>query len=111
MHTTSRAHPSDGNKGISALTEVKFSLTSSRGCFGACNFCSIGMHQGRDISARSHNSLMNEAKELTTIPDFKGYIHDVGGPTANFRHSPCEKISDKGGCKDRMCLSPTPCKI
>ncbi|MCD2346569.1 YgiQ family radical SAM protein [Clostridium guangxiense] len=96
--------------GIPALKEVKFSITSHRGCFGACSFCAITFHQGRTIQHRSQNSIINEAKVLTGLNDFKGYIHDVGGPTANFRHTSCELQKTRGVCKNRQCLFPTPCK-
>lgn len=96
--------------GIPALTEVKFSITSHRGCFGACSFCAIALHQGRTIQHRSQTSIISEAKVLTGLKDFKGYIHDVGGPTANFRHRSCELQKTKGVCKNRQCLFPTPCK-
>ncbi|MFI3313189.1 MAG: YgiQ family radical SAM protein, partial [Eubacteriales bacterium] len=96
--------------GIPAIEEVKFSLISNRGCFGACNFCALTFHQGRIIQTRSHESLVQEAEAMVWEPDFKGYIHDVGGPTANFRHPSCEKQLEKGVCKDRQCLFPTPCK-
>ena len=96
--------------GVPAITEVKFSITHNRGCFGACAFCSIAYHQGRSVRARSIESCVREAKELTHLPDFKGYIHDVGGPTANFRKPSCEKQLTSGMCKNRRCLSPTPCK-
>ncbi len=95
--------------GVPAIKEVKFSLTHNRGCFGACNFCSIAYHQGRAISTRSEESLVAEAKKLTELPDFKGYIHDVGGPTANFRHPSCEKQETAGLCKGKKCLAPTVC--
>lgn len=95
--------------GVPALTEVKFSLISSRGCFGACNFCAIHLHQGRHISVRSHESLLSEAALLVRLPDFKGYIHDVGGPTANFRLAPCEKSLTAGFCTHRSCLAPEIC--
>ncbi len=95
--------------GVPAIKEVKFSLTHNRGCFGACNFCSIAYHQGRAISTRSEQSLLDEAKLLTTLPDFKGYIHDVGGPTANFRHPSCDKQQTAGLCKGKKCLAPTVC--
>lgn len=95
--------------GIEAIKEVKFSLTSSRGCFGNCNFCAIAFHQGRIVTARSRQSLVEEARMLTRDPDFKGYIHDVGGPTANFRAPACEKQLKYGACKDRQCLFPEPC--
>ena len=104
-------HPSyEEQGGIPAIREVKFSLISNRGCFGACSFCALTFHQGRIIQARSHESLMKEARELTKEPDFKGYIHDVGGPTANFRFPACEKQLTKGACPGRQCLFPEPCK-
>lgn len=96
--------------GIPAIDEVKFSLTSSRGCFGSCNFCAIAFHQGRLVTSRSHESLVSEATEMTKMPGFKGYIHDVGGPTANFRKRACKKQETLGACKDKQCLFPTPCK-
>ncbi len=96
--------------GVPAISEVKFSLVSSRGCFGACNFCALTFHQGRIISSRSHKSLIDEAKILISDPDFKGYIHDVGGPTADFRKPACKKQLTHGACKNRQCLFPTPCK-
>jgi len=96
--------------GVSAIEEVKFSLTSNRGCFGSCNFCSLAFHQGRVVQVRSHKSLLEEAEAITLMPDFKGYIHDVGGPTANFRHPACAKQKKSGVCKNRQCLFPTPCK-
>ena len=96
--------------GIPAIREVKFSLISNRGCFGGCNFCALTFHQGRTIQTRSHASIIEEAKKLTYEPDFKGYIHDVGGPTANFRHPSCEKQLTKGVCPNRQCLFPKPCK-
>lgn len=103
-------HPSyqkDG--GIPALGEIKFSLTSNRGCFGECNFCALTMHEGRIVQARSHESIVREAKEITSDPDFKGYIHDVGGPTAEFRMPACKKQLRKGACKHKRCLWPRPC--
>ena len=103
-------HPSyDAKGGVAALEEVQFSLVSSRGCFGSCAFCAIHAHQGRIIQARSHESILREAKLLTKLPGFKGYIHDVGGPTANFRHPSCAKQLKYGVCKDRQCLFPKPC--
>lgn len=96
--------------GIPAISEVKFSLISNRGCFGGCNFCALTFHQGRTVQTRSHASIVEEARLLTYEPDFKGYIHDVGGPTANFRHPSCEKQLKKGVCTDRQCLFPAPCK-
>jgi len=95
--------------GIPAIEEVKFSLVSNRGCFGNCNFCALAFHQGRVVTARSHNSLIAEAEKITWDPDFKGYIHDVGGPTANFRGPACKKQLEHGACRDRQCLWPTKC--
>ncbi|MBP3263117.1 DUF3362 domain-containing protein, partial [Pseudobutyrivibrio sp.] len=95
--------------GISAIKEVKFSLISNRGCFGGCNFCALTFHQGRIIQSRSHESIINEAKLITEDPEFKGYIHDVGGPTANFRNPSCKKQLSKGVCTNRQCLFPTKC--
>ena len=92
-----------------AIEEVQFSLTSHRGCFGACSFCAIVAHQGRIIQQRSHKSLVQEGRLLTRLPGFKGYIHDVGGPTANFRHVSCAKQLKVGTCRDRQCLFPKPC--
>ena len=104
-------HPCyESEGGIPAIREIKFSLISNRGCFGACSFCALTFHQGRIIQARSHESLVEEAKLLTEEPDFKGYIHDVGGPTANFRFPACEKQLTKGACPNRQCLFPEPCK-
>lgn len=103
-------HPSyDAVGGVQALEEVQFSLISARGCFGSCSFCAIHAHQGRIIQARSHESILKEAKILTGLPGFKGYIHDVGGPTANFRHPSCAKQLKVGACRDRQCLFPKPC--
>lgn len=96
--------------GIPAISEVKFSLISNRGCFGGCNFCALTFHQGRIIQTRSHASILAEAKQMIQNKDFKGYIHDVGGPTANFRHPSCKKQLEKGVCTNRQCLFPTPCK-
>ncbi len=96
--------------GISAIREVEFSIIHNRGCFGACNFCSIALHQGRKIAVRSEKSILNEAKKLSENPNFKGYIHDVGGPTANFRHLSCKKQEEFGLCKNKKCLAPYPCK-
>ena len=95
--------------GVPAIEEVKFSLVSNRGCFGNCNFCALAFHQGRVVTARSHNSLIAEAEKITWDPDFKGYIHDVGGPTANFRGPACKKQLEHGACRDRQCLWPTKC--
>ncbi len=103
-------HPSyEALGGVPGIAEVKFSLVHNRGCFGACNFCSIAYHQGRSISARSHKSVIEEAKKLTAMPDFKGYIHDVGGPTANFRRPSCDIQAKKGLCADKKCLAPSIC--
>ena len=113
---TRRWHPmydapaENGKTGIPALSEVQFSLVSSRGCFGACSFCAITFHQGRRIQARSHESLIKEAKVITENPDFKGYIHDVGGPTANFRHDACKFQKERGACPNKDCLGTNPCK-
>ena len=105
-----RWHPSyDREGGIPAFQEIKFSLTSNRGCFGGCSFCALTFHQGRIVQVRSHDSLLAEAEELTKEPDFKGYIHDVGGPTADFRHPSCKKQLKKGVCPKRQCLFPEPC--
>ena len=104
-------HPSyEKAGGVPAIEEVKFSLVSNRGCFGACSFCALTFHQGRIIQTRSHESILAEAEKIIKEPDFKGYIHDVGGPTANFRHPACEKQLTKGACGGRQCLYPTPCK-
>ena len=103
-------HPSyEQQGGVPGIAEVKFSIIHNRGCFGACNFCAIAYHQGRSISVRSHESVIAEAKKITDMPDFKGYIHDVGGPTANFRAPSCEKQEKAGLCPDRKCLAPTMC--
>ena len=104
-------HPSYARAGgVPAIEEVKFSLVSNRGCFGACSFCALTFHQGRIIQTRSHESILKEAELMAKDKDFKGYIHDVGGPTANFRHPACEKQLTKGACGGRQCLYPTPCK-
>lgn len=103
-------HPSyEKDGGVPAIREVQFSLVSSRGCFGGCGFCALTFHQGRIIQARSHDSLVQEAQKMTANPAFKGYIHDVGGPTANFRAPSCKKQLRHGVCKDRQCLFPRPC--
>lgn len=96
--------------GVPAIAEIKFSLTSNRGCFGGCSFCALTFHQGRIVQCRSHESLIKEAKLMTKDPDFKGYIHDVGGPTANFRAAACKKQLQYGACPDKQCLFPSPCK-
>ena len=103
-------HPSyDIAGGVPAIEEVQFSITSHRGCFGACSFCAIGSHQGRIIQQRIHKSILQEAQLFTRLPGFKGYIHDVGGPTANFRHPSCSKQLKQGTCRERQCLFPKPC--
>ena len=107
---TRNAHPKyAGLGGVPAEEEVKFSLVSSRGCFGGCSFCSLTFHQGRIVQARSRDSLIREAETLVRHPDFKGYIHDVGGPTANFRHPACRKQLSAGACSDKQCLYPDLC--
>ena len=104
-------HPSyEAAGGGPAISEVEFSLISNRGCFGGCNFCALTFHQGRIVQTRSHDSIADEAKLLTEEPDFKGYIHDVGGPTANFRFPACEKQMTAGVCPERQCLFPKPCR-
>ena len=103
-------HPSyEEAGGVPAISEIKFSLVSNRGCFGGCNFCALTFHQGRTIQVRSHESILREAMLMIQEPDFKGYIHDVGGPTANFRHPSCQKQMTQGVCKNRQCLFPKPC--
>ena len=103
-------HPSYEEKGgIPAISEIRFSLISNRGCFGGCSFCALTFHQGRIVQVRSHDSLLREAELITKEKDFKGYIHDVGGPTANFRHPSCSKQLEHGVCKNRQCLFPKPC--
>jgi uncharacterized radical SAM protein YgiQ len=104
-------HPIYAAKGgIPAITEVEFSITSHRGCFGSCSFCALTFHQGRVIQNRGQESIIEEAKLLTTLPNFKGYIHDIGGPTANFRHRACKKQIEHGTCKNKQCMFPAPCK-
>lgn len=104
-------HPMyDAAGGIPAFSEIRFSLVSNRGCFGGCNFCALTFHQGRIIQTRSHDSILREAKKMTEEKEFKGYIHDVGGPTANFRQPSCEAQLKRGVCKNRQCLFPVPCK-
>ncbi|MBO5087116.1 MAG: YgiQ family radical SAM protein [Lachnospiraceae bacterium] len=104
-------HPSyEQAGGVPAISEIKFSLTSNRGCFGGCSFCALTFHQGRILQCRSHESLIKEAELMTKDPEFKGYIHDVGGPTANFRAPSCEKQMSMGVCKNKQCLFPSPCK-
>ncbi|WP_034439909.1 YgiQ family radical SAM protein [Clostridium ihumii] len=108
---TKNYHPMyEGLGGIDAIEEVKFSIVSSRGCFGSCSFCAITFHQGRIVQSRSEESILKEAEEITKLEDFKGYIHDVGGPTANFRRPACSKQLKFGACKNRQCLYPSPCK-
>ncbi|MBO5372053.1 MAG: YgiQ family radical SAM protein, partial [Lachnospiraceae bacterium] len=104
-------HPSyEAAGGVPAIEEIKFSLVSNRGCYGGCSFCALTFHQGRIIQTRSHESIINEAQKIIWEPDFKGYIHDVGGPTANFRAPACKKQMTKGACPTKQCLFPTPCK-
>ena len=104
-------HPMYEKKGkIPAIEEIRFSITSNRGCFGGCNFCALAFHQGRIVQTRSQGSILEEAKSFIKEPDFKGYIHDVGGPTADFRHPSCKKQMTKGICTNRQCLFPKPCK-
>ena len=104
-------HPDyDAEGGVPAITEVKFSITHNRGCFGACNFCAIAFHQGREVRSRSEESVLREANIIAKMPDFKGYINDVGGPTANFRYPSCDKQAECGVCPNKKCLAPTPCK-
>ena len=103
-------HPTyEKDGGIPGIEEVRFSVTHNRGCFGACNFCALAFHQGRTVRSRSIESVVAEAKKITEMPDFKGYIHDVGGPTANFRYPACKKQLEHGVCANRKCLAPTPC--
>ncbi len=103
-------HPSyEERGGVPAISEIKFSLVSNRGCFGGCNFCALTFHQGRTVQVRSHESILREAELMIRDKDFKGYIHDVGGPTANFRHPSCQKQMTQGVCKNRQCLFPKPC--
>ena len=107
---TRRAHPSyDALGGVPATKEIQFSLISNRGCFGGCSFCALTFHQGRIIQTRSHSSILKEAEQMTQDKEFKGYIHDVGGPTANFRQPSCEKQLKYGVCKNKQCLFPKPC--
>lgn len=104
-------HPSyESEGGVPAIKEVEFSITHNRGCFGACNFCSIAFHQGRKVTCRTHESVVREAQEMTKNPHFKGYISDVGGPTANFRQPSCAMQKEHGLCKEKKCLAPRPCK-
>ncbi|MBR2448425.1 MAG: YgiQ family radical SAM protein, partial [Clostridia bacterium] len=103
-------HPSyEAKGGVPGIAEVKFSVIHNRGCFGACNFWSLAFHQGRQITSRSHESVIEEAKKITEMDDFKGYIHDIGGPTANFRFPSCQKQLKSGLCADKKCLAPTMC--
>ncbi len=107
---TRRVHPMyDKQGGVPAIAEVAFSITHNRGCFGACNFCALAFHQGRSVRSRSHESVLAEARDIVKMPDFKGYIHDVGGPTANFREPACKKQLEHGVCPNRKCLAPKPC--
>ncbi len=108
---TRKPHPSYGKQGVPAVAEVEFSITHNRGCFGGCAFCAIAYHQGRAVTSRSVDSVIEEVELLASLPDFKGYIHDIGGPTANFRTGPCKAVAEgkKGVCPNRRCLSPAPC--
>ncbi|MBO5702201.1 MAG: YgiQ family radical SAM protein [Clostridia bacterium] len=107
---TRKVHPVyDKDGGVPAIAEVAFSVTHNRGCFGACNFCALAFHQGRSVRSRSKESVLEEAREIVKMPDFKGYIHDVGGPTANFRAPACDKQLKSGVCPNRKCLAPKPC--
>ena len=107
---TRKVHPMyDKDGGVPGIAEVQFSIAHNRGCFGYCNFCSIALHQGRRVTCRSEESVIEEAKKITAMENFKGYIHDVGGPTANFRHPSCEKQMNAGMCKGKKCLAPKPC--
>ncbi len=107
---TRKVHPMyDKDGGVPGIAEVQFSIAHNRGCFGYCNFCSIALHQGRRVTCRSEESVIEEAKKITAMENFKGYIHDVGGPTANFRHPSCEKQMTAGMCKGKKCLAPAPC--
>ena len=108
MNTYHPVYEKDG--GVPAISEIKFSITSNRGCFGSCSFCALTFHQGRILQTRSYESIIDEAKAMTEVPDFKGYIHDVGGPTANFRQPACSKQMEHGACKNKQCLFPEPCK-
>ena len=108
MRTYHPMYEKDG--GVPAIKEVRFSITHNRGCFGGCNFCALAFHQGRTVRSRSIESVVREAKIITEMPDFKGYIHDIGGPTANFRYGACKKQLTDGVCASRKCLAPTPCK-
>ena len=104
-------HPKyEKDGGVPGINEVEFSITHNRGCFGACNFCAIAFHQGRSVRSRSMDSVLDEAKKITKMDGFKGYIHDVGGPTANFRYPSCQQQKEHGVCKNKKCLAPTPCK-
>ena len=108
---TRKYHPSyEKQGGVPAVSEIRFSLISNRGCFGGCSFCALTFHQGRIVQVRSHESLLREAELITKDKDFKGYIHDVGGPTANFRHPSCSRQLEHGVCRNRQCLFPEPCK-
>ena len=108
---TRKWHPMyDSFGGIPALQEVEFSIAHNRGCYGACSFCALTFHQGRIVTSRSHDSVVKEARMLTKLPNFKGYIHDIGGPTANFRRPACDVQLKRGACKGKQCLYPTPCR-
>ncbi|MBT9176658.1 MAG: hypothetical protein DDT20_00979 [Firmicutes bacterium] len=110
LNFTRRPHPVYGKEGVKAIDEVEFSITSHRGCYGGCSFCALTAHQGRIIQRRSLASIVAEARLLTTLPNFKGYIHDIGGPTANFHVPACSKQAEEGSCRGKECLSPKPCR-
>ena len=112
LEYTRKIHPKYQKQGVPAITEVEFSVTHNRGCFGACAFCAIAYHQGRAVTSRSIDSVVKEVELLTTLPGFKGYIHDIGGPTANFREGPCKAVAEgkKGVCQGKRCLTPQVCK-
>ena len=108
---TREVHPMyDKAGGVAAIDEVRFSVIHNRGCFGACNFCALAFHQGRTVASRSHDSVIREVRSFVDHPEFKGYVHDVGGPTANFRHPSCKQQQRNGMCPDRNCLTPSPCR-
>jgi uncharacterized radical SAM protein YgiQ len=110
LRYTREAHPMyDGEGGVPAIEEVRFSVIHNRGCFGACSFCSLAFHQGRMVTSRSHESILREVEGFVTHPEFKGYVHDVGGPTANFRRPSCRQQLKNGLCRDKTCLGPSPC--
>jgi uncharacterized radical SAM protein YgiQ len=108
---TREVHPMyEKRGGVPAIEEVRFSVIHNRGCFGACSFCALAFHQGRAVTSRSHESVLREITDMTKHPEFKGYVHDIGGPTANLRRPSCAKQLKSGFCRDRRCLAPVPCK-